>query len=503
MARKDGIEALLKESNKLLNEIKEVDNLFQLSDDDQREIISESMAGSEFETIARAVGLKVNGSFEIRINSDLMSVWADFVPPTHEGKPIQMLDVERKLAQENILFGIKWDLIENCITQCNIESKGFTDVLIAAGEEAKKAAPEHIDINKNLISKAETNETIEDYKEFSPFILVESGEELAKLIPEVKGINGKNVLGEEISFNIAKVPNFTPGKNVLQNGNKFFSACEGRFDQADKTFFVNEVLEVKSDVDYHSGNIHFKGDVIVNGEIKEGFSVETGGCLLCKKTLGASYIKVDKNLTVGLGIIGRNKGRVFCNGSLTCKFIENAYLEVKKDIFVNAGIMNSVINCQGKVKLGKKGVIVGGKITAQNGIEVFQVGTQRGPKTELICGIDFEISNRLEWIKEKSLELGIKLQTVQKALAHNPLQKLIVVEKSLLDSINKLNDAAMAAISSLDKNDKAKIIVRGSVLPDTYIEIAHVSYIVTFELKNIEFSLDKGQGKIVLRRLSS
>ena len=41
-------------------------------------------------------------------------------------------------------------------------------------------------------------------------------------------------------------------------------------------FWVDEVLGVATDVDYHSGNIDFPGDVIIQGDVKDGFAVKAG-----------------------------------------------------------------------------------------------------------------------------------------------------------------------------------------------------------------------------------
>ena len=43
----------------------------------------------------------------------------------------------------------------------------------------------------------------------------------------------------------------------MEQGGKFLAACHGRFQFSAESFWVDEVLDVQTDVDYHSGNIDF------------------------------------------------------------------------------------------------------------------------------------------------------------------------------------------------------------------------------------------------------
>lgn len=79
---------------------------------------------------------------------------------------------------------------------------------------------------------------------------------------------------------------------------------------------MNEVLEIDDDVDYKTGHINFPGDVIIRGEVKDGFKVHSRGSIFCAKTLDASEVISGKDLIVQQGIIGRNKGIIQVEGKL-------------------------------------------------------------------------------------------------------------------------------------------------------------------------------------------
>ena len=107
-----------------------------------------------------------------------------------------------------------------------------------------------------------------------------------------------------------------PLKNTIWEGGSVVAGCEGMFKYDSPNFWVNEVLVIQKDVDYRTGHIKFPGDIVIFGEIKDGFKVNCGGTLFCKKTLDASEVVCKDDLVVDRGIIGRKKGTVKAGGRI-------------------------------------------------------------------------------------------------------------------------------------------------------------------------------------------
>jgi small-conductance mechanosensitive channel len=143
---------------------------------------------------------------------------------------------------------------------------------------------------------------------------------------------------------------------------------------------------------------------------------------------------------------------------------------------------------------------VGGKIYAQEGIQAAQVGSPTSPRTELICGINAFVQQKLLWIRDKNLALATRLKQVQTRMAAEPSSRarLADVHDRLRAAIHRLNESAQELMKELDKNDRAFVQVQGSVYPGSYIEICHVPFVVTENLASVRFSLDKHKGKIVV-----
>jgi uncharacterized protein (DUF342 family) len=161
--------------------------------------------------------------------------------------------------------------------------------------------------------------------------------------------------------------------------------------------------------------------------------------------------------------------------------------------------MNSSVHTLDRIEMGYKGVIIGGKIHAQNGVTATQIGSQSGTTTEIYCGVDYSVEQKLEWIRDKNIELAMKLKRVEERIKGFPSEagKLGEVRDKIKVAIQNLSEAAGTLITQLDKNEDAKVAVRGDVFPGVYIEICHCSYIVSCKLRGVSFKLDKDKGKIV------
>jgi hypothetical protein len=164
--------------------------------------------------------------------------------------------------------------------------------------------------------------------------------------------------------------------------------------------------------------------------------------------------------------------------------------------------MNSSIHTLDRVEMGERGIIVGGLVYAQNGVSTAQVGTDRSPRTEIHCGIDYTVEQKLVWIRDKTIALATKLKEVEAKVKSSPeaATRLAELHGKIAKAIHQMNAAARGLAQKLDKNERAEVSVRETVFPGTYIEICHVSHIVAKPLRNVTFRLDKAKGKIVVGR---
>jgi uncharacterized protein (DUF342 family) len=503
------LEDFIAKSEDLLEDVGDFDGLVDLAEGtDTAEKISDGSSSASIKALKESMDLQFDGYAEVWLAENEMSAVADFHPPTGAMNPIEPGQIAELLSAKGIRAGVDWDAIKEAVFRCNTERIRVSDVVVARGTRPIDEVPEHLLIEEQLKKKSsgpEANSARIDFKEVSPFVLVKEGQELAQYIPKRAGRMGITVLGKAVPYKTRQITMIVPGDHTRTQGKNIVADCDGTFEHNEHSFRVNEVLEIDNDVDYRTGHISFPGDVIIRGEVKDGFKVHSGGSVFCYKTLDASEVISKKDLIVQQGIIGRNKGIIKVGGVVKTKFIENCYLEAKGSVYVENGLMNSVIHTLKQVELGRKGVIIGGKIYAQDGVKAVQIGSAMGPRTEIYCGIDYSVQQKLEWIRDKNIELAVKLKQVEGKLKTTSAgsEKLLQLREKIKPAIHKLNEAANSMIFQLDKNEAAEVVVKGSIFPGAYIEICHLSYIVSRQMKRVRFKLDKEKGKIVAESLAN
>jgi len=498
-------EDMLKSIDDILKDVEDVEKLIEEVPDSPEVVFKHDILKKQFDEIDTEKGAPVDGYCDIHIHNNDMVVKADFYPPAKGGKPIEIDDVKTKLENLGIVYGIDWNAINEAIKRCNEYYEQLNDVIIAKGKEPVNEKPSYFVIQPELLQKpkarTEDKKNI-DFRDFISYILVKKGQTLATLIPKREGQFGKTVKGLLIPYKKETAPQIKPGENTELVGDKLIATCDGRFHKRGNKIWVSEVFEVEGDVDYSTGNIKFPGDIVIYGQIKDGFRVEAGGSIYCKGTLDASDVLCKGDLIINRGIIGRKQGKILVSGKVSTRFIENCYIEAGESIFVETGILHSLVQTKDRLEMGVRGIIVGGKIIAQNGVSCYQIGTKMGVKTEVYCGIDYSVNQKLEWIREKVSTLAFKMGEISERLKKDPNNsKLIEAKSKVLESIHKLNEAARQFVNILDRNKQAKITVKGPVYPGTYIEICHISFVVPRKIEGIEFYLDKEKEKILTRSI--
>ncbi len=454
----------------------------------------------------RSEARSADGGIDIRISADRMAAVADFSPSAGTGAQIELASVGEKLAAMGVRFGIDWDAINSSILACTTSRKRVANVEIARGRKPAEEVDSHLEIEPSLLRKRVSDEpqtrTV-DFKALSPFEVVKKGGTLALMVPRTEGEAGIDVTGVAVAYGRSTRKSLRPGKNTLTEGDRVVAACDGKFVTGEDSFWVSEVLEIPGDVDYSTGHIDFPGDVIVHGQIKQGFMVKAGGSLTCAKTIDASEISCGGDLVTDQGILGRIQSTVKVGGQIHAKFIENCYVEAGGDVHASTGCLNSVVNTLGAITTGPKGVIIGGKLWAQKGVTAFQIGSPAGVRTEICCGEDYRAQQKLAWIRDRNTELVLKLKEVEARLAStekgNP--RLVQTRDKLRIAIEKMNDSAKSLNAFLQRNKEAAVTARGDLHQGVLVEICHVPFQVAKPLSGVRLVLDATSLFISTQRL--
>ncbi|HUI69979.1 MAG TPA: FapA family protein [Spirochaetia bacterium] len=446
-----------------------------------------------------------DGYAEIKVSADRMAAVGSFYPPVGAGKPVEFLGVQELAIAKGLRFGIDWDAVKSSILECNTSRQALIGVEIARGRKPSDEIPARLELEQSLVKKetAQTEARTVDFKAISAFRLVRKGDILARITPRTEGIAGIDVTGAVVAYGKGETASPKPGKNTVVERGTVVAQVDGRFVSNEESFWVSEVLEILGDVDYSTGHIDFPGDVVIGGQIKQGFKVKAGGSLTCAKLIDATEVVCGGDLETAQGILGRMQGTVKVGGKVNAKFIENCYLEAGGDVLVATGCLNSVIYTHGSVSTGPKGVIIGGKVYAQQGVSAFQIGSLAGVRTEIHCGMDYHVQQKLVWIRDRNIELALKLKEVETNLTTKGQDpRLLELRDKLRRAIRTMNESAKSMVGSLHKNEDAAVTARGEVHHGVFVEICHVPLVVEHPMAKVRLVLDKAFGTVSPERLA-
>ncbi|MCL6477166.1 MAG: FapA family protein [Peptococcaceae bacterium] len=225
-------------------------------------------------------------------------------------------EIVQALKKSGVVYGVFEDVVDLCAS-----AKPTEAVIIAKGDPPVPGKNGWVELlwEKKEESDVEPDsaQTV-DYRETSKLISVNEGTLLAQRFPPQNGEAGKAVTGEVIMPPQPKEARIVAGKGVRLDTaeDRAYSTIQGRpvAKVAGTTFHISvePSYTVTGDVCMKTGNIRFKGDVIVTGSVTETMTLEasgnvrvggivTGARVLCGESLLVQKNVISSDITAGIG----------------------------------------------------------------------------------------------------------------------------------------------------------------------------------------------------------
>ncbi len=467
---------------------------------------AKDLRDAELSAVDAMQDLTGDGCVEVTIAADGMSARAHLDPPTGVRSAVDEDSVLAQLRERGVTTGIDRRSVRDAVRRCTVERTVVRDALVARGVRPVDEVPPGLAIESGLLERPAPDATGDassvDFRALTTLVTVRAGTVLAHATPGRHGVMGATVSGEAVPY--GRLPDVSPrpGSNTRREGDTVVAASDGLFRTDAGFFWIDEVLVVPGDVDFSVGNIDFPGDVVIHGVIRDGFRVRAGRSLHCSKSIDASEVSTGGDLVTAQGIIGRRQAVIRSGGGITARFIENCVVEAAGSIRVQTGIMNSSLHTLGRLEMGDRGVIVGSIVHARDGVMTAQIGSSRSPRAEIRCGIDYTVDRKLAAIRDRTIALAARLRGLEERRRREPAAAASLggLAERIRTVIRRMNESASAIAPGLDRNEEARVSVRGSVYPGTVIEICRVSLVIPRPMSFVTFRLDRKAGRIVALR---
>lgn len=337
----------------------------------------------------------------VRLSHDEMEAYL-MLPILGKSEYFTKAEVMAALAQAKVKVGIDESVIDEML---ETEYYG-KERLVAQGtlsEDGIDAYYEYMfntNPDKKPVIRADGSV---DYWSIHAIEMVDEGQVIAVYHDPVDGHHGMTVCGKLIMAKRGRpLPPLTgKGFERTEDGKTYKASITGKIDMVGARVQILPIYEINGNVGLNTGNIDFRGDVLVHGNVTSGTTIKATGSVTIDGTAEACVIDAGKDVILRGGFLGGYKGIIRTKGNVYAKFIE--YAKIEADGFLEANsTLSSEIYCRDKVFInGKHAAIVGGCVYGAKGVEAFNFGNANEIHTLIRAGVLHETLIEVEKLKKQ------------------------------------------------------------------------------------------------------
>lgn len=348
----------------------------------------------------------------ITVSEDGMTATAVAHAPQGDGAHLTEADVRSEIKAAGITFG----LVEGAAQALCAPNYG-AEVVVAKGEPAVNGQDgSFTELFPREVEKQYTmrDDGTMDYKSGGFIRDLDAGTLVCEISLPTKGENGTSVKGQPVKGYDGRPVNPPIGANikVTEDGLHAKTTVKGNLVFRDEKFSVETQVRVVN-VDYKTGNLVFSGDIIVDGDILDGFEVHAGKTVTLKGRGGAVVIEAE-NIVIEKGINGTGKAVIQAKDTVQSGFIENCIVRAGKKVIATS-ITNSQVECEGDVDVsGGKGLICGGKVTAFGNVKAREIGNSFNTLTTIVLGVTPKLLKERKKLEESLVNVVAHLEELNK-----------------------------------------------------------------------------------------
>ncbi len=433
----------------------------------------------------RIIPVSLDGSSDIRISEDSMSVFVDIYPSIGDNPVTTLEDIVTKLLKLGVVSEVDKSLLSEKLEEMKVDKKQFLNICISRGK------PPIDGINGKFENCTNKKEKFEEYKfdEFhrvNPVVSVKEGDIIGIIHPPTKGETGLNVFGQPVNPKPGSEFVIKLGVNTSfdeENDNHIIALKDGFLNLSDNSISITDTFTVNGDVDFESGNIISKGSLKITGNVKNEFTLSLTKNIEVGGYVGDATVEAGENITIHGGFLGKGKGILKANGDVKVKFVENQKVYTRGSLHITKDALNAQLFAKSSIIGNGQCSLIGGHAIAGDIIEVYSLGNDTESETIVEVGFDYLKRNSIVNNKAKQIELRKTLEEVDKNILEfakmkrlNPqsqekLRLLADKHKELVTEIDRLKEQNIKLSSAIYVPTDSKISIKGIIYPGVKIGI--------------------------------
>lgn len=326
-----------------------------------------------------------------KITSNKMQASIAIHPPL-EGHPcLADINLDELLLEAEITYGVNPDQVKMAKEVIQTKAIEFNTIILAQGQEGTTGQDAFLTYALEIgpiAGKMLPDGTI-DFRERKIMVPISAGEVIAHKEPATEGTPGITVHNEELES--------VPGKDIIiktlndakfiEDTNEVIATSDGALSiVGGNSIKVCSRQEIKSDIDFNTGNIESRNCVVIRGAVQPGFTVLCDGDLEIGGGVSSAKVTSHANIVVKGGITGKNSF-LHSDGDTDLVFIEQGQIFCGENCVLRKQCYYSEVVAGGNIRCHKSSVVMGCQLIAEGSISVGDVGSQNADPSLLAAGV--------------------------------------------------------------------------------------------------------------------
>ena len=392
----------------------------------------------------------VDCKYDVSVSTGNKEAFIFVTPPSGTGKCVTVDGIKAALKASNVVFGLREDVIKMiaddrkysqklCVAVAQLPIDGVSGSITYKYDKKVEAAP------------TETERGFVDYKDLGLIRIIRTGDVIADITLPTEGEPGVDVRGGKIAQYPGKKAQFTLGPNtkITEDEQHVVAAVDGHLVFKNNAFAVDTTVVINGDVDSSVGNISFIGDVIIKGNVCEGFKVSSNTNITVSGEVNGATLEAGGNITIKQGCVF---AKITCHGNVSALFCERSSINCDGNISAQNYVICDIYCAGERTTKASNGSLIGGKYTILNSLEASNIGSKTYTPTDITLG-DHAI------LADEKTQLEMKITAAQKTIEDLTMIVNFLNEKK--KELHKLPD---------DKEEMLATAVRQRVLSNVEIK---------------------------------
>jgi uncharacterized protein (DUF342 family) len=460
--------------------------------------IKAAKADGNMDAIVRIVGAPKETGVTVEVDVDLMSASITVTLPEDQILP-SFSEVVALLSKHKIKRGISKKRIQNLLNTAleNEPGKKYTEV-VAKGLPPRAGRPSRlVPLVPNALDRVlrpqELGDNKVDMRNLGDILCVETDQAVAQRIAPTNGREGYTVTNKTLAPMKGEWEAVKLGDNTRiseHDENIILATLSGQPKFNNDVMSVDDTFVAKG-VNVGTGNVDYKGAVIVNGDVTENMQIIATGDVTINGFVESAFIKSGGDIIITQGATGKMNDedcRLISDGSMFLQHGQGLDLKIGKDLTVKRQLAYSRVQCKGDIVLGDEdnpnGNIFASKITCYGSVKAGSVGAVSGSALEFDYSEGYNqisehlgvVSDFLDSLVSVNADHEVRLSKInQKRIPESLKRKLAQLdstidrERNLLNYLRKLQGDLGLAKTQYENN--ARIVAHKEMYPGVVVKL--------------------------------